>query len=66
MNAKILIQTSKIRVDKISAENDIIFLSRLGQCIANARTSQARWRLYQTALTRVNYTWMLYVDKITA
>lgn len=53
-----------IRVDKIT--NETAFLMRICTCLANARTNQARQRLYQAALIRVNYGWMQYVDKITA
>jgi midasin (ATPase involved in ribosome maturation) len=53
----------KIRVDKVNSENEVIFLTRIGNCITNAKTNKAKWRLYQTAMVRIHYSWMQYIDK---
>jgi hypothetical protein len=53
----------KVRVDKIDRENEIVFLIRIGNCISNAKTNKAKWKLYQTAMIRIHYSWMQYIDK---
>lgn len=61
--ANAFLDTFKVRVDKIPSENEVVFLTRIGHCLSHAKTDKARWRLYQAALLRINYSWMQYIDK---
>jgi len=63
MRAKSFLDSVKVRVDKVPSENEVVFLTRIGSCIVNARTDKARWRLYQAAMIRIHYSWMQYIDK---
>jgi hypothetical protein len=53
-----------IRLDKISSENEIVFLSNIGKALCNAKSSKARLRLYAIALNFKDYSWFKHLDTI--